>query len=244
MIIKILQWNILFKEKAENILKLIKEIDADILCLQEVTQHCSHNDGRDVSKLIAEETGLKYNFAPAGCFEDGLIIGNTIFSRFPIKENDNFVVKDYSGGKTASDEQRVCALSTLDLGGGKTITISTTHLSYIPFMEETEDKIKQIKKLTDFFSKHNGPLVFTGDLNVSSDTNSIKMIEEHLIHCGPNYSEPTWTTKPFSLDGFEEDQLRWRLDYAFASPDVKVLSAKILKTEYSDHLPILIEIEI
>jgi len=37
MKLKILQWNIWFQERAENILKVIKRINPDIICCQEVT---------------------------------------------------------------------------------------------------------------------------------------------------------------------------------------------------------------
>lgn len=96
----------------------------------------------------------------------------------------------------------------------------------------------------DFFKNNTNRLIFTGDLNVAPNTESIRQIEKRLVHCGPDYRKPTWTTKPFSYNGFEEDKLRWRLDYAFATKDIKVINSKIIKTKHSDHLPILIEIEI
>ncbi len=37
MLIKVLQWNILYSEKAEEIPKALKKIDADITCLQKIT---------------------------------------------------------------------------------------------------------------------------------------------------------------------------------------------------------------
>ena len=55
-------------------------------------------------------------------------------------------------------------------------------------------------------------------------------------------TQATWTTKPFDYGGFAETELRWRLDYAFATPDLEITSAKIVETEYSDHLPILVEL--
>ena len=81
-------------------------------------------------------------------------------------------------------------------------------------------------------------------MNIAPNSESIRQIEKYLVQCGPDYQEPTWTTKPFSYKGFEEDKLRWRLDYAFTTRDVKVINSEIINTEYSDHLPILIEIEV
>lgn len=37
MRIKVLQWNIWYQENVNNILELIRDIDPDIFCLQELT---------------------------------------------------------------------------------------------------------------------------------------------------------------------------------------------------------------
>lgn len=244
MRVKIFQWNIWYKEKAENILKLIKKVNADILCFQEVSINTVYNNYRDVGKIISEKINFEYNFAEAEKSEKGRIWGNGIFTRFKILDNFNFFVADSKDSSDYSMEGRSCAASRIKLADGKSITIATTHLSYDHKFIETEAKLIEIKKLARFFKKNPNKLVFTGDLNMAPDSESIKQIEKYLVHCGPNYQESTWTTKPFSYKGFEEDRLRWRLDYVFATKDIKVIDSKIIETEYSDHLPILTEIEV
>ncbi len=244
MKLKILQWNIWFKERAENIIKLIKEIDPDILCLQELTVGFDNNNNQDVAKLISKKTNLNYNFALAHKFEDNHVQGNGIFSRFPIIENSNFFVLDVKDSTGYSSEGRVCAVSKIQIEKTKTILLATAHLSYNHKFTETKEKIREVKTLLKYLKKYREKVIFTGDLNISPNTKSIKLIEKQLVHCGPNYKEPTWTTKPFSYNGFEETKLRWRLDYAFATKDIKVISSKIIKTKYSDHLPVLIEVEV
>lgn len=83
-----------------------------------------------------------------------------------------------------------------------------------------------------------------GDFNSAPDSSTIKKIETRLKAIGPDYSELTFTTKPFQHEAFRVDGLEWRLDYIFATSDIKVLSSKIIETDYSDHLPILAEIEV
>ena len=56
-------------------------------------------------------------------------------------------------------------------------------------------------------------------------------------------TENTWTTKPFSYNGFEATKLDYKLDYVFTSDDITVKDIRVIKTEYSDHLPILCEID-
>ena len=60
MSVRILQWNVLFRESATRILDVLKDVDADVLCLQELTSVSGHNEGIDVPAHIA--SGLGFNF--------------------------------------------------------------------------------------------------------------------------------------------------------------------------------------
>ncbi|MFZ2969973.1 MAG: endonuclease/exonuclease/phosphatase family protein [Minisyncoccia bacterium] len=244
MRLKILQWNIWGREKVENILKLVKRVNSDILCFQELMIGSAYNNKQDVAKIISEKTNFEYNFALAHESDDGRILGNGIFSRFRIVKNSNFFIADSKNSNDYSSQGRSCAVSKILINSEKDITIATAHSSYNYKFVENKAKLKEIKKLVNFFKKNTGKLVFTGDLNITPNTESIRQIEKHLVHCGPDYKKPTWTTKPFSYNGFEEDKLKWRLDYAFATKDIKIINSKIIKTEYSDHLPILIKVEV
>ncbi|MDA3836106.1 MAG: endonuclease/exonuclease/phosphatase family protein [Nanoarchaeota archaeon] len=251
MKVKILQWNIWFQERAENILKLVKEINPDIMCFQEVTTGSGFNDGRDVAKFISEELGYYYNYSIAHKYEfpitpkgESNFGGNAIFSRFPIIEKKEFPIVNPDDKKDFPYERRTCCFSKIDLGNDNLLNVATAHSSYNNKFIENEDKIKEVRKLVDFFEKSKKNFIFTGDLNIHPKSESVKIIESSLKHCGPDYNEPTWTTKPFSFMGFDEKDLKWRLDYVFASEDVNVISSKIINTEYSDHLPILVEVDI
>jgi len=82
--------------------------------------------------------------------------------------------------------------------------------------------------------------IFTGDLNAAPDSFLINSINNlnNLKHLGPDFSEKTWTTKPFDKDGFAENELNWRLDYIFGTKNIVVEEIKIIETDVSDHLPI------
>ena len=83
-----------------------------------------------------------------------------------------------------------------------------------------------------------------GDLNAVPSSNLIQELDRNYKHFSPDYSEPTWTTKPFSHEGFEVDSLSYRLDYIFGSDDIELVNSKIISTEYSDHLPIMATVEL
>ena len=82
--------------------------------------------------------------------------------------------------------------------------------------------------------------ILTGDFNTHKTSKYIKWLEEKLIN---NDNSNTWTTKPFSYNGFTETELNWKLDYIFTSKDIKVKETKVVDTKYSDHLPILLTFE-
>ena len=249
MKLKVLQRNVWFKERAENLLQTMKKCNADIICCQEVTLGSWFNDKRDVAKFIANELWYNYYFSKAHKYEYPIAPlweenywWNAIFTRFPINDSFDFALINPDDLPDHPYERRTCAIAEVQVWE-KVLTIATTHKSYSSRFSEDEDKIEETRKLVDFFKK-NKNIIFTWDLNLPPETRSIKMIEEQLQNCWPDYNQPTRTTKPFSFMWFEENELRWRLDYIFASKDIKVVSSEIIHTDYSDHLPILVELEI
>ncbi len=56
MRIKVLQWNIWYQENVNNILELIRDIDPDIFCLQELTVNAESTQWIDIPHYIAQHT--------------------------------------------------------------------------------------------------------------------------------------------------------------------------------------------
>jgi endonuclease/exonuclease/phosphatase family metal-dependent hydrolase len=103
--------------------------------------------------------------------------------------------------------------------------------------EETQRLLTEISRKKDRF-------ILVGDFNAEPGSAVIREVSRVLRHAGPSYDLPTWTTKPFVYDGFTATELRWRLDYVFVTPDVGVTRAEILTSPFSDHLPILCEVDV
>lgn len=225
---------------------MLKKVDADIICLQELTvNHRRHNI--DAPKYIAD--GLQYNYFYKESQIDtsgGRVrsYGNGIFSRYPIIKSSFKYIQDPRKPDTGmvdySKEGRVYIESVIDAADRK-LTIATTHMSYTDRFMQTRDKSIETDRLAAILKEKQCGYVLTGDFNAIPGSYTINEIEKRLKNAGPDMGEKTWTTKPFFYKGFEANKLDWRLDYCFVTPDIGIKSAKIIKTDYSDHLPILLE---
>lgn len=249
MELKILQWNVWYKESADNIIAALKSFDADIFCLQELTQTSEYNPNIDIPGLIRAELTPWSAFYIAQSWEvDGKIIrnqGNGIFSKFRIIEHYSKSVQ-ISGGHDPhfDDEERIYVESDIDING-KILTLGTTHLSYTDRFKGSSKRGLENQKLIEHIGKERKHYFFSGDLNAPCDSAFIDELPRNtnLRIASPSCSKNTWTTKPFSYNGFEATELTYRLDYAFSSYDIEIVDTKILSTDVSDHLPILTTIK-
>lgn len=240
----LLQWNIWYKEDIKNIVSFLKEHPTDIICLQELIINHPVQSIENTPAFVAEQLGYHYYHKeiPLRDVDGKLIkIANGIFSRFPITDSHFVWINETKGDGGYDDEYRAYVEVTLNIDGTP-YYIGTTHMSYTHRFEPTPNKQRETDALIKELRKHNRNFIFTGDLNATPGSYTITSVSNVLQNAGPDFSEKTWTTKPFSYNGFEETKLNWRLDYVFTTPDVNVALSQILKTDYSDHLPVRVEI--
>jgi endonuclease/exonuclease/phosphatase family metal-dependent hydrolase len=241
MKLSVLQWNVLYEEKAANILKFIREMNADVVCLQELTQDSTANPEIDIPRKI-KELGYEQFYEPASK-DPGFILGNGIFSKYPIKRRSISATQRGDGSGDYDKVTRLYLEVLLDIGG-RSLYVGTAHLSYTDRFKQTPRREIENQKFLSYVNEHQHNFVFCGDFNANPDSALIQGLDRKFKTACPPFNEPTWTTKPFSYQGFEADTLNWRLDYMFVTKDIKVVNTKIIRTDFSDHLPILTAIEI
>lgn len=247
--IKVMTWNVWNEEKADNILTLIKKIDPDIACCQELTQDSIFNPGRNIPQEIAKLMNANFEYQHSmsdvndntGEFID---FGNAIFSKFPIKQKRHVYVEQpgplNSKGRRTN---RVYVELTLDING-RSLRVGTVHLTFVPHLITTAKKLDEAEELYKAIKQNSKNFILTGDMNSLPSSAIIKELSRRLKNAGPDFSEQTWTSKPAVYGDWHVNGLNWRLDYIFTSQDVNVLSSKIIKTDFSDHLPIVAEVKI
>lgn len=241
MTLTFLQWNIRYKENTRSVAAFLKAHPADVICLQELTLQDIPEVG-NAAAYIAEQLGY-YHYAEIADLGPGKIpVGSGIFSRFPIVSTRTVWISETRGDGGYDDQPRPYVEVTLQ-AGEQQLAVATVHMSYTHAFVSTPRKQEETQRLVDILKTKQRKFVFTGDLNAAPDSPTVKAVAGVLQNIGPDFNEKTWTTKPFSYEGFGETELNWRLDYIFATKDVKTISAEILQTKLSDHLPVRAVVE-
>jgi endonuclease/exonuclease/phosphatase family metal-dependent hydrolase len=246
MIVSILQWNIWCDEDIANIARFLAQNRSDIICLQEMTINYPKQKIKNAPEFIAKQIGYGsfYKELPIESTDGGkLMLANGIFSHFPIINSYYCWTNNPHKAGGYSNEKRVYVETELKVGN-KRLTVGTTHMSYTHKFEINQQKAQETNNLISFVSKHKTNFIIAGDFNATPGSCTIEQFDKKYKNLGPDYDKNTWTTKPFSYNGFKESNLNWRLDYIFGTKDIKKVNSKVLKTEYSDHLPILTTINL
>ncbi len=239
MKVKIVQWNIFYKEKLSKVVRELKKINSDIICLQEVRVNSKYNPGIDGAKYIAEKLKLNYFFAESHYFENDEVQGNIVLSKFPIKRRRIVKIQRYNPKKTDSSEHE--GRSYLEVGlkvGSGNLIVATTHLSFVADHVQTEKRKKESNKLLSLIKSHKNNFVFAGDLNAFPESALVNSVLKFLKNVGPDLKIPSAGAKKYSESNLVKKN-DIRIDYIFGSKDIQFKGARVLKTKVSDHYPIV-----
>ena len=84
------------------------------------------------------------------------------------------------------------------------------------------------------------PVIVVGDFNLLPNTESIKILNNELINLIEKYDIKS--TRPNFDDGLDSGNIV--CDYIFVNDKIKVNDFKVIKTNISDHLPLLLDFDI
>lgn len=210
-----------------RIAKLIESERADIVALQEVDKGTQRTDRRDFPAEFQELTGMTCVFSNNYSFQDGEY-GNAVLTRFPVKAATNTLFKKLRPG-----EQRGILQLVLDVNG-KELVFMNTHIDFRP---DDSERLSNVAEIRGLLNQYEGkPVVLCGDFNDVPASRTHKALAALFVDA--------WQTKGEG-DGFTipVEKPDRRIDYVWTSkePPVEVLAAKVIATDASDHLPVLVE---
>ena len=108
-----------------------------------------------------------------------------------------------------------------------------------PLLDAYKIRGKQTKVLSDFIQNSTLPIVFCGDLNDPPGSYAYhevgKDLMDSFVHSGSGFS----TTVPM----FEKYYLPLRIDYIFYDKKFKAFNYEVVHKAYSDHFPIIVDLE-
>lgn len=259
--LRILHWNVeswdnYFDKIDDNykpeMMNLIKEENADILCFEEYADFKNVADsGSHVSEI--KKLGFPYYLsAPTDTTSKRITKGVIIFSKYPII---NSGILSY--GKHTQAEH----LIFIDINNGKdTFRIFTTHLQSVRFEDKDYQSLYNLKKARDpgyhdskdivsklrkgyIFRYEQAkivkqkieespyPVVITGDFNDVPNSNTYFTIRGKL--------QDTFLKKGYWIGRtFRFISPTLRIDYILADKKFKVNQFRVIHVPYSDHYPI------
>lgn len=229
--------------RKDNVKALVKFYDADILCVQEALPEqfddlLANSDfdvvgvGRDDGKRKGEFSAVYFNK-----------------NRFTKKDGGTFwlsLTPDVPSKGWDAALNRICSWVKLyDKSNKKEFIVFNTHYDHVGVQARIESAKLIKKKIQEIAPKL--PVVFTGDLNVTPETEAIATIKSFLIDTKEITVEapygPTGTFNGFKWDS----PLKDKIDYVFVNKAFKVQKFAVLSDSkdqryYSDHLPVFVRL--
>jgi len=226
-------------------IKFLKETDADLVNLQEVSKGMDSKDSEYFSVYDGLQKALKYKYSFYSPMAEGKLGNNSvskgqlILSKYPItyrkviythgrlKKNSNFSSKDMNNR----------LLQHIKVNAdGKTINVLNYHGIFIwgtkMGNKATEAHSKKILKCMNSIDKKE-QIILSGDFNLAPGSKSLRIISRHYPDLISRYKIKTTRNE---LSAVKEP-----VDNILLNNRVKVKSLKVPMVYISDHLPLVMD---
>jgi endonuclease/exonuclease/phosphatase family metal-dependent hydrolase len=214
--------------RPERIVKVLGEVDADIVALQEVISREDTKREEDQARFIAAELGLHFSLGE-NRKEKGGAYGNALLSRFPLHSTCNHDIT------MRGREPRGCLRADIELPGGRRLHIFNVHMG-TAFMERR----KQVRKLiSDEVVNHpdlNGSRIVLGDFNEWTRGLATRLLRSQLVSADLRVHLNRSRTYPALLPFLH-------LDHIYFDPSLMIERMAVHRTRVSliasDHVPLV-----
>jgi endonuclease/exonuclease/phosphatase family metal-dependent hydrolase len=216
----------------ERIAEVLREIDADVVALQEVLCHHDSQKREHQAEFIAAELGVDYFLGENRQIKGGLY-GNAVLTRLPVKHSQNF---DITINKY---EPRGCLLTEIALGQHRHLQFFNVHLG-TSFFERRQQVHRLLHAHVLEHTKFHGKRIVAGDFNEWTKGLTTKLFKTKFQAVDAKIHLGRARTFPGILPLFH-------LDHIYFDSNFKLADAFLHKSRTalvaSDHLPIVAEFE-
>lgn len=237
-----------------EIARLIREQQADIVVLNEVDFSATWSGGFDQARAIAEAAGFPW-YARQCNLDFGFVFGrfqfgNVVMSRFPIREAQAIDLPPCSVWEDWLVGRKRGLLCTVDPGGPE-ISVMGLHLE----ARGEPIRVQAANYLVKEISKIDRPLVLAGDLNTTPPW--APGVQQKYSPQGYHLTENAFEVLvdqsglrplPASIDDksqftFPSTHPASTIDWVFYDETAfRARSHRVLQTELSDHLPVVVDL--
>lgn len=209
-----------------RIVEVLREIDADVIALQEVLSVPGKPE-EDQARFIATELGFSFCLGENRRLH-GRAYGNLLLSRFPMRGSENHDIT------TKKREQRGCLRTDIDL------TETTLHVFNVHLGTSFLERRQQARKLVGPEILHNpelhGPRIVLGDFNDWTHGLASQLLCAHFKSANIQTQLPRFPTYPGLLPFLH-------LDHMYFDSALKIECLRLYKSRTaliaSDHLPLI-----
>lgn len=234
MIIKILSWNIWFGTYLDKVTEFLKNSDADIVGLQEVTQ--TPDGKKNIATNLAQKLGYSYVYATGmdlRPYGKEFVMGNVILSKYPIIASKTHIL--------SKTDSRIAIQADIDIKG-KILHAFSTHFLHT-HQQPSIIQEEQAHTLVSVLPKDN--TIVMGDFNATPESKTVAIIQKKFQKADGENNTPTWSVYQRTEECCKEiAHVVVRLDYIFVTSDIHVRKSSIEQSDGSDHLPISAEVVI
>lgn len=213
----------------ERIAAVINREKPDLVGLQEVDRGVRRTEGKDEIAELAKLTRMDFSFAHNLDYQGGQY-GVAILSSSLIQQADHQM---YENKREA--ERRGILRVEIEFDRKK-LNFATTHLDY----QFEDGRLFETEQLLQLLDNISGPLIVAGDFNDEPSGSAYKMMLTKF--------QDGWLQSKAKGDGvtYPADKPIKRIDYVFVrtSDRLRVKKAWVVNTLASDHLPLMVEIEV
>jgi endonuclease/exonuclease/phosphatase family metal-dependent hydrolase len=218
--------------RPDRVAKVLKEIDADIVALQEVVCIPGGEPEGDQAHYIAREIGADFLFGENRKLWGGAY-GNVVLSKLPMKTVKNH---DLS---VRGRERRGCLHIDVEVGG-RMVHVFNVHLG-TAFLERRKQG-RQLAGLDILLNNDlKGPRLLLGDFNEWAPGLTTKLLRAHMQSVDIKKHLRRRTTYPGVLPMFH-------LDHIYHDESMEVVGLTLHRTRTalvaSDHLPLIAELKL
>ena len=236
MTLRLLSYNIHSGVGLDGILDLdriagvIDQSAADVVALQEVDRFRREQSGfEDQPGVLAQRLGMHLAYAanldgePAHPGAPRAQYGTALLSRLPLESSTNTLLPCFEGS-----EQRGLLEASVVVEG-RPLRVLGTHLQWDSETERTRQAEAIVATLDE------RPTVLLGDLNTTPGSAAYTCLAGRLTDAWPVAGDGDGHT-------FDAEQPPRRIDYVWVGGGVRAVSARVIRSDASDHHALLVEV--